>query len=253
MSRDAIVLTFSHTHAAGLLNLDRQEQPGGELIPAYLERLADTVSQLVASSCETSSPADIVYGTGRCNLAAHRDLFDAEHAEYVCGYNPEVAADDTVLVARVTNERGQLLASIVNYACHPTTLAWDNRCISPDYPGALRETIEQTTDAPCVFLQGASGELGPVEGFVGDLGVADRNGRQLAYAALSVAESLPPANTSYEYAGKVVSGASIGTWRRAPIEADRAAQLSSWASARQTIPLAYRRDLPRYEDVCAAA
>ena len=82
-----------------------------------------------------------------------------------------------------------MLGTLVNYACHPTTLAWENTLISPDYVGAMREVVEQHTGAPCLFLQGASGDLGPREGFVGDTAVADRNGRQLGFAALVGARS----------------------------------------------------------------
>ena len=89
--------------------------------------------------------------TGRCDLAAHRDYLDREHGAFVCGYNPHQAADDTVLTARVTSDEGELLATIVNYACHPTTLAWDNTLISPDYVGAMREVVEQATAAPCLI------------------------------------------------------------------------------------------------------
>ena len=32
----------------------------------------------------------------------------------------------------------------MNYACHPTTLAWQNTLISPDYVGAC-EVIERET------------------------------------------------------------------------------------------------------------
>ena len=46
------------------------------------------------------------------------------------------------MLARVTDPRGRLLATMINYACHPTTLAWDNTLISPDYIGALREVVE---------------------------------------------------------------------------------------------------------------
>src|SRR5690606_7005809 len=100
---------------------------------------------------------------------------------------------------RITDTAGALMATIVNYACHPTTLAWENRHISPDFPGALRELVQQATGAPCLFLQGASGDLGPREGFSGELELADRNGRQLGYAALSAFESLPPPVSRYVY------------------------------------------------------
>jgi hypothetical protein len=148
------------------------------------------------------------------------------------------------MVARVAADSGQRLATIVNYACHPTTLAWDNRQISPDYVGALRETIERETRAACVFLQGASGDLGPREGFVGNLETADRNGRQLAYAALSALEAIPSAGTAYAYQGPVISGTSIGTWAYVPLTASRTQEIQAWQIDRQTVELPYRDDLP---------
>ena len=63
---------------------------------------------------------------------------------------------------------------MVNYACHPTTLAWQNTLISPDYVGAMREVVGSRHDAPCLFLQGASGDVGPRVGFVGDTEQAAR-------------------------------------------------------------------------------
>ena len=66
-------------------------------------------------------------------------------------------------MATITDCNRRLLGTIVNYACHPTTLAWQNTLISPDYVGALRQAVEEQTGAPCVFLQGASGDLGPRE------------------------------------------------------------------------------------------
>jgi hypothetical protein len=49
-----------------------------------------------------------------------------------------IAVDDTLLVGRIVDSSGQHSATIVNYACHPTTLAVENDLISPDYLGALR-------------------------------------------------------------------------------------------------------------------
>src|SRR5262249_7325001 len=151
----------------------------GDLIPPYLENLTARIAQTIQAARRSVQFATISYATGRCTLAANRDFWDEASGQYVCGFNPTGFADDTVLVARVTNGAGEALASLVNYGCHPTTLAWENTLISPDFPGTMREVIEQATGAPCVFLQGASGDLGPREGFVGDPAVADRNGRQL--------------------------------------------------------------------------
>jgi hypothetical protein len=136
-------------------------------------------------------------------FAAHRDLWDDTAGRFVCGFNPAGPADDTLLIGRITDDAGQARAILVNYACHPTTLAWDNRALSPDWVGAMRETVEAAAGGICLFLQGASGDLGPREGFVGDTEVADRNGRQVGHAALAALEALAPAGTRFVYAGPV--------------------------------------------------
>jgi len=243
--RDVFLVVFSHTHAAGLMGLERTSLPGGDLIPGYLRRVGECAADLVNQAMARLSPADIVYGMGRCNLAANRDFFDPVTNQFVCGFNPGAPADDTVLLARVTDPGGRLLATVVNYACHPTTLAWDNTLISPDYIGALREVIERETGAPCLFLQGASGDLGPVEGYVGDPAVADRNGRQLAYGALSTLTALPAAGTRFRYTGPIVSGATLGAWSHELLPAEERATQSCWQLWRWREPLPYRSGRPK--------
>lgn len=238
-----LLVVFSHTHAAGLMGLERVDLPGGELIAPYLDELAGRLAALVREARAAARPVTVTYGTGRCRLAAHRDFPDEGRGQVVCGYNPAGPADDTVLVARVTDAAGRTAATFVNYACHPTTLAWENTLISPDYPGAMREVVEGATGAPCVFLQGASGDLGPREGFVGDPAVADRNGRQLGYAALAALEALPPPGTRFEYAGPVISGATLGAWRHVPLGPGQVRAKGRWRLRRWTVDLPYRPGL----------
>ena len=248
---ERLAVVFSHTHAAGLMGAERASMPGGDLIAPHLRQIQERVVSLICDARETAVAATMVYGHGHCSLAAHRDLWDEQRQDFVCGYNPEGLADDTVVVARVTDEKGKNLASIVNYACHPTTLAWDNTLISPDYPGAMREVVEAETGAPCLFIQGALADLGPVNGFVDDVDVADRNGRQLAYAALETLTSLPPAGTKFEYAGPVDSGARIGTWSHVPLASDEQRLRAAWNWQRAEVPLALRDDLPPQEQLQA--
>ena len=241
VSNESLLVVFSHTHAAGLMGKERESLPGGELIPGYLKRLAATVGELISTARSGMRTATVTYGFGRCSLARNRDLWDHQLRRYVCGYNPDGRSDDTLLVARVTGERDEPIATFVNYACHPTTLAWQNTLISPDYPGAMREVVERETGAPCLFLQGASGDLGPREGFVGDVEVADRNGRQLGYAALSALCELPPPNLRFRYTGPRESGATLGTWGWTRYSPDDKRRSSRWKLKRWTVDLPYRR------------
>lgn len=216
VARDQVVVSYSHTHAAGLFTPDRVSLPGGEMIPDYLENLTKRVGEATKEAVAAMQDATITYAAGGCNLAVNRDYWDDERALYACGFNPDATADDTVMIARVANADGQTICTLVNYACHPTTLAWENTLNSPDYPGALRETVEAATGAPCVFALGACGELGPRQGYVGDTAVADQNGRQLGYAVLAALTAMDPPGEDFVYAGPVVSGATLGTWAHQP-------------------------------------
>jgi hypothetical protein len=241
-------IALSHTHGSAWMSRTRSHFPGGDMIGPYLDELARTIAELARQAQTALQPAAIVYGQGRCSLAAHRDYWDVENQQFVCGFNPSGFADDTVLVARISGDDGTCLATLVNYACHPTTLAWDNTAISPDFVGAMREVVELATKAPCLFLQGASGDLGPREGFVGDWRVADRNGRQLGYAALSALESLPKPGTRFVYVGPVVSGTTIGTWRHDALDADDLKRHEAWQVRQWIVELPYRHDLPNLDE-----
>ena len=240
VSSQQLHIAFTHTHGAGLMDPQRANLPGGELIAGYLELLADRVGDAARQAIQAMEPGCIVYGTGRCGLARNRDFWDEASGQFVCGYNPNLPADDTLLVARLADGSGRTVATVVNYACHPTTLAWDNTLVSPDFVGTLRELVENATGAPSLFLQGASGDLGPREGYTGDVAVADRNGRQLGYAALAALESLGRPGMRFEYTGPVVSGATIGTWNYQPLGPTDLAGKRRWRTATLRVDLPYR-------------
>src|SRR3954462_10549248 len=172
---ERLIMALSHTHAGPCTSLLNADRPGGQLIRPYLEALRDTCVQAIDEALAQATHAQLIWGLGHCALASNRDLPDPGQSRFLTGYNPDAVADDTLLVGRIAAGDGRILATLVNYACHPTTLAWENLLISPDYVGALREVIETHTDgALCLFLQGASGELAPREQYTGDVAVADR-------------------------------------------------------------------------------
>lgn len=214
LPEERLIVALSHTHAGAVLCSADADLPGGELIPGYLEALGDGIAAAAREALAARAPAHIDWTTGRCALAADREL-DVEGRALV-GYNPEAEpADDTVVVGRVTDAAGRMVATLVNYACHPTTLAWQNRQVSPDYVGALRELVETQTGAPVLFLQGASGELAPRQQYTGETGVADRHGRALGHAVLAALELLPAPSTELELSDVVESGAPLGMWTEA--------------------------------------
>lgn len=209
LAPDRLLLSLSHTHAGPNLYREDHAKPGGELIGPYLELVRDRLIAATRGALEARQLARLSWRYGRCDLAQNRDLPRPEESRFIVGWNPTAPADDTLLVGRVRAEaNGCTLATIVNYACHPTTLAWKNRLLSPDFPGAMREVVETHTQAPCIFLQGASGDLGTAAQHGSDVAVADRLGRRLGHAVMSVLESWPDALSVLDEV--VESGAPLG-------------------------------------------
>lgn len=243
-----VVLSYSHTHAGGLFNLERVHLPGGDLIPPYLEEVNSKLRAAAAAAVADLSECYLTYGTGHCDMARNRDYWDDDRNLFACGFNPDAPSDDTLLVVRASAPDGKQRATIVNYACHPTTLAWQNTLISPDYVGALRATVEDATNAPCIFTLGACGELGPRRSYVGETAIADANGRQVAYAALSVLDGMDPVAQDFAYAGPVVSGATLGTWHHVPQSEQHAATAQQFAGNSYTLVIP-QRDRPSVAEV----
>ena len=218
LSPDRLLIAFSHTHAGANLSSSMRDHPGGNRIRPYFERLISRCTEAGAEAIANLVPAWLTFGSGTCDLAQSRDAWDEDSQQFVTGFNPGGEADDTVLVARVSGDDGSVLSTVVNYGCHPTTLGPTNRLLSPDYIGAMREVMEDAFGAPCLFLLSPCGDAGPREGFVGDTAIADSNGRRLGFAAAAAVESLLPAGTQLEYDGPIISGATLGAWKRTKLD-----------------------------------
>ena len=215
-----LLLHLVHTHAGPCTTRTQHLEPGGALVDRYLRSVSNTIATACLDARDTAGPCHITWGTGACTLATVRDLPCGDSD--VVGFNPDVRADDTIVVGRITDLDERMVATVVNYACHPTTLAWQNPLLSPDYVGPARELVEAATFSPCLFLQGASGDLAPRDQYTGDIEVVERNGRILGHAALSTLEAMPRPGRAMRFTGVVESGASLGIWEQVPADASTA-------------------------------
>ena len=243
-----LMINLSHTHAGPPLVTANEDRPGGEHVRPYLAAMRDAIAAAAREALDNEVEGELRWSVGRCDLAVNRSRWDVEGARFVTGYEPTNSADDTLLVGRVTTAEGGVRATIVNYACHPTTLAWDNDLLSPDYVGAMRDTVEADTGgAPCLFLLGACGELAPALQYVGDPAVADSHGRHLGLAACAVLEGMLPHGHDLVFDRIVESGAPLAVWGLRSTAAPRPA-----VQARQgTLPQPIKADYPALEAIDA--
>ncbi len=218
-----LILHVSHSHGAPFTDPARSSAPGGHLIAPYRNKILDACRHAMAEARRTMKPATLTWAQGRCGLAYDRDLELPETGEIVCSLNPLRDVDDTLVVGRVSDDSGKIIATLINYAAHPTSLGGGNRLVSPDYVGSMRDLVERDTDgAVCVFLHGADGDLTPRRSFEDDTEAAEQNGRELGYAALSVIAGMFPPGYRMVFAGREESGATLGRWRLDPHQPDNA-------------------------------
>jgi hypothetical protein len=210
----------SHTHSAPRTAPEFADRPGGHLIAPYRAQLIATCTELVANARSRLRPATLTWRAGHCALAFNRELLSPDDGRMLCGLNPAAKADGTLLVGRVVGADGAVRATLVNYACHPISLGGGNTLISPDYVGAMRETIEGGSGGgECVFLHGASGDQAPRRSFESDARYADQNGREVGYSALSVLAAMFPPQRALRFAGAEESGTPLAIWQERSIAA----------------------------------
>ena len=72
--------------------------------------------------------------------------------------------DPDVWVLRVEDANGQIVGSIVNFACHPVCIYPSlSTSISADYPAYATQVVEEIEGGTCLFMLGTAGNIVPIK------------------------------------------------------------------------------------------
>ena len=210
-----IRLSATHTHAGPSLRKPWFEG-GSEMIEPYRASLTDRLAGTCLAAHKALRPARVAGGKGACAVNSNRRL-PWQPDRPMLAPNPDGYSDHEVGVIRIDNaDSGQPLAILVNFAAHPTILAWGNRLISPDYPGTVRRTVESLTSGLCLFLQGASGNQNTIRDYSNQVEDARWIGRQIGLEAARVAELIETQPTQTKIDHEVESSWTMGVVKRVP-------------------------------------
>ncbi|MFC6889996.1 neutral/alkaline non-lysosomal ceramidase N-terminal domain-containing protein [Halorubrum trueperi] len=206
-------LSFSHTHSGPTTRRESWIDEGSEMVEPYLESLPHLIAGAAWEAVESMEPARVAAGTGHSEIAINRRFQRPEDGRMIVGRNPDGPVDYEVGVLRFDTVAGEPLAAVANYACHPITVGPDNDLITPDYPGVVRQTVEESTGATCLFLQGAAGDVGPIHG-VAKNGIDEYRplGRRLGSEVARVWWSLDPRGREERYVETLESGAPLAVY-----------------------------------------
>jgi neutral ceramidase len=172
-----IMIACTHTHSGPATFF---LQGCGEVDPAYMAGLPGKLVESVQNALAALQAVQV---------GAARGSFSQGVADRRDAHAP---IDPDVGVIYLRNVQDRPAAVLVNYACHPTVMKGDNRLVSADYPGYLRQAIQRRLGAPVLFLTGACGNINSVQ--VGSFAFCQALGEALAAEALRLIDTLPPSS-----------------------------------------------------------
>jgi hypothetical protein len=170
---DALFLVASHTHHGPILEVDTWPTP----TTSYVRALGQKLGDVVLAAVKDLRPAKLGLASKECARNRNR------HSK-----RPDGPVDRTLLVLRVEDQAGKVIAHAVNFAAHPTMRPRKDLRLSADYPGALCALVEKEAGGVCLFLQGAAGDLSTRPG-AGEQG-PEKFGQALAREALALVKAV---------------------------------------------------------------
>lgn len=148
LKRERVVLCSTHIHTgpwlAGLLTLHTAgEIPAEHLerMKRYTEHLTGLIVQVAEQALAARKPAVLSWTQGSVGFAMNRRPIKEGRCPGL-GVNPQGAVDHSLPLLRVTDPEGKVLAIVLNYACHGTTLGDRQNKIHGDWAGCAQEFIE---------------------------------------------------------------------------------------------------------------
>ena len=156
LARERLSVGSSHTHSAPCLtgvapNIFGKPVPTDqqERIDRYTRELTDKLERVILEALRTRRPGRLAWAQGRAGFAVNRRT-------------PGGPVDHSMPALKATGLDGSLLAIVVNYACHCTTLDPKDNSVSGDWAGYAQEAIQ--ADHPgCVAMTliGCGGDANP--------------------------------------------------------------------------------------------
>lgn len=157
VKKDNIIYSCIHTHSgpitrssAGWGTTD-MNYINGTLVPRSIE----VANKALSSMC----PAVMGIGKAESLAGINRRELDA-NGEVILGQNPDGPYDPTMTVVTFKTTDGDTIGTMIHFASHPTAVGI-NLSITRDWPGYMIDRIEQITGAPCMYINGAEGNVGP--------------------------------------------------------------------------------------------
>ena len=167
---DRVCVCASHTHFGPAVRRKRIEEEADDYDYAYIDVLAKKMATAVKLAHDRRRPARLGAGSAAADGISYnrRLLRDDGKVEMSLTLPPPYEGlefgpvDPEVGVLKVEAE-GDIIASVLNFACHPVSSTDRMYELSADYPGYAMDLIEKTEGGVCLFALGCAGNIVPIQ------------------------------------------------------------------------------------------
>ncbi len=165
--RAQLALTATHTHngpeTGVLLNIFGQTLPPKQLadVTLYRDNLLNKLEQLVTNAYRLKAPGTLSWGIDKVSFAMNRRVI--ENGKWkTFGETPDGVVDHDLPVLRATDREGNLIAILLSYACHGTTLIPEHNFVHGDWMGTTQEMLENKFPGTMAMVAlGCAGDANP--------------------------------------------------------------------------------------------
>jgi len=195
---EQILLNSSHSHAApwpgAQLKLGGETDRWTELELAYWDAVPRHFARVASQARQAATEARFAGAVGHAPGLAVNRRERTPDGRTILGWNPDGFVDDSVPSIRIDALDGRPIATLVGFGCHPVVVGPDVAAVGSDFVGPLRRQVEAIRGGVTVFLQGAAGNVLPLECFFDTTGPEVVMGECLGLeAAHAVADAEPRA------------------------------------------------------------
>lgn len=153
-----ILYAAIHTHSGPVT---RTSVGWGEADMDYLfNKLVPATIEAAHNALASMQPALMGIGTIESRAGINRRQV-TDDGQIILGQNPDGPYNPRMTVIHFKNVTGESIGSIVHFAAHPTAAGFVSLSITRDWPGLMIDRITGISGAPCMFINGAEGDVGP--------------------------------------------------------------------------------------------
>lgn len=148
-----VLISGSHTHHGPVIEfVDKPGLGQGKFDNAlqYIAKLTQDITDAINEAAANAVPAKMGWGSKDVPYNRNRQ-----------SKKPNPSRDAELAVIRFDTLDGKPIAAVTNFAAHPVWEDIEDRRWSSEYPRFMEQTVTQATGAPCIFMQGAAGDMSP--------------------------------------------------------------------------------------------